>query len=323
MYRAAIIGCGKIGSEFSDLSRQEGIFTHADAYQACQNTELVALCDVDLRKLKKCGKKRGIRALYNNPEELLSEQKPDILSICTPAHTHYPLVRTALESKAVRAVIAEKPLAIRVSDAEALVQLAARNKKVLAVNYQRRYLPCFIGLRELIRDGGLGRIQTVGGFYSKGLIHNGTHWLDLIRFLVGEPKEVQGIDLLGENGEDPTLDLVLKFVDGTGGHLQACRAEAFGIFEMDIVGTKKRVRLSDGGNNWEWSTVGEHPRFKGVKALLPSNGLPGTVKDALLYVVKNTIDCLETGRSPQCSGEDAVAALRIAMIARKSARGRF
>ena len=321
IYNAALIGCGKIGSEFAEDLRLKGTFTHADAYEACKNTQLVAVCDVDQMKLEKCGKLRGITALYNDAGKMMAEQKPDIVSICAPDANHYEMIQLVLKSPDVRAVLVEKPLALSMREAQDVVRLSHRRNIVLTVNYMRRYAPGLIELKSAIHRGKIGSVQAVTGLYSKGTLHNGTHWFDMARFLVGEVVQVIGVDSRRERGEDPTLDASLRFESGASGCLLGCDSKAYAIFEMDIVGTEGRIRITDSGHRLEWQAVGQHPRYNGLRSLLPDKEITdGGIKDVLLLVVKDIVACLETGRKPCCSGDDAVAALRIALAIVESAK---
>ena len=63
-YRAAVIGCGKIGSEYADDPRIRDIYTHAGAYTACPDTELVAVCDIDPARAKRCADRWGVRSSF-------------------------------------------------------------------------------------------------------------------------------------------------------------------------------------------------------------------------------------------------------------------
>lgn len=322
VYRAAVIGCGKIGSEFADDPGLSGIYTHTGAYSACPDTELVACCDRDAEKLETCGRKWGVTALYGDTKRLLAEQKPDIVSICTPDETHHALFIETLESPSVKAVLMEKPLTTSLDHAVEIASLAEQQHIVVAVNYGRRYADCFTRLQEYLRTGAVGEIQSVSGFYSKGTIHNGTHWLDAARFLIGDIVMVQGWDVRREKGPDPTLDAVLRFACGAGGHLVGCDSDAFAIFEMDIVGKKGRVRITKSGHQFDVYDASNEPRGKSLK-LLPAEktSLLGGMQDMTLHAVEDLVWCLKSsGRQPRCSVGDGISALKAALAIVASAK---
>lgn len=318
--RTAIIGCGKIGSEFVDGAGAAGIYSHAGAYAACPTTSLVAVCDTDPATMRRCADRWGVTAGYTDARRLLAEQQPDIVSVCTPDQTHFELIRLAIESPGVRGVLAEKPLALECDQGVELVRIARDRRVILAVNYSRRYAANHVELRERIRSGKFGDIQSVGGFYTKGTLHNGTHWFDLARFLVGEVIEAWGLDMRGEGGADPTLDAVLRFESGASAHLQACDARAFSVFEMDLVGTRGRARILDSGHRVDIQRVVESHHYPGYQTLADDAQMQSGMRDVLLHAVEDLVRCLKEGGQPRCSGEDGLAALRIALAVRESAR---
>jgi predicted dehydrogenase len=319
-YRAALLGCGKIGSEFSDDPKVRGVHSHAAAYADCPATTLVAVCDRDPAKVARCGERWGVAARYTEPERLLAAEQPEIVSVCTPDATHFELVRDAIETPGVRAVLSEKPLALRASDAAALVRLAAVRGVCLAVDYTRRYCERHARLRDWVRSGGLGAIQSVVGSYTKGLLHNGTHWIDLARFFAGEIAWAWGTDVRREPGDDPTLDAFFQFESGAGGHLAGGDALAYTLFEIDLLGTRGRLRITDLGETFEVFEVTDSPRFSGYRELTPRESYRDGLRDVLRHAVDDLVRCLDEGRTPRCSGADGLAALRIAEAVRESTR---
>jgi len=312
VYRAAIIGCGKIGSEFADDPRIKDIYTHAGAYVHCPDTELVAVCDNDRVKLEKCKERWHISGGYSDYEKMIADTEPDIVSVCTPDQTHFDVIRTILTTSKVKAIFAEKPLALRVKDAEDLVNLAEKKGVVLAVNYSRRYAEKYCELKDYLHSDTFGDIQTIDGYYTKGTVHNGTHWFDLARFLIGEFKRVKGFDNRKEKNNDPTFDAYTEFTNGACAYLHACDETKFSIFEMDILGSNGRIYIKDTDNIIEIYRITDSPYYSGYHTLYLSDTFTDIMKDALLHAVEDIVQCLQTGQTPKCSGLDAVAALKIA-----------
>jgi len=319
-YRAAVIGCGKIGSEYASDPRIKDIYTHAGAYSSCRDTSLVAVCDIDRDRARRCAERWGVPSFYEDYLVMLREVKPEIVSICTPDETHAAILGEVIADPLVKGVLAEKPLAMDEDDAARLVSLAERLGVVLVVNYSRRYASNHHRVRDLLRKGSIGRIQCMNGYYTGGCLHSGTHWFDLARFLVGEITAVQGFDLLGEEGPDPTLDARIIFEGGATGTLQGCDSRAFGIFEADIIGTAGRVRILDSGHRVELSVAGENPHYTGYRSLSIRESWDTGFEDLLLHAVEDLVDCLKQGGIPASSGRDGVAALRIASAVRRSAQ---
>ena len=296
-----------------------GVCTHAEAYAACPETELVAVCDENRQQCDTCGNRWNVRGRYNDFDRMLEEVRPDIISVCTPDSTHADFVRRAIAADRTRAVLAEKPLATHLEDARQLEELARRKGVVLAVNYTRRYADPIWRFRDIIQSAGIGTPILVTGFYTKGTLHNGTHWFDLARIFLGEPVKVCGRDRLREHGDDPTLDVDLEFACGARGRLYGCCADDFTIFEMDLLGARGRLRLLDSSNLIEWFECTEGVPYAGYRSLHLRNKEENGLRDALLHLVEDVVECIPERRTPRCSASDGIRALEIAMAARESA----
>lgn len=319
-YRAAVAGCGLIGSEFSDTVSLPGIWSHAEAYRNCESLELVSFCDKDPGKLEGCLKRWGVSKGYSDFEAMLKEENPEFVSICTPDAAHFAMINRALEYPSVKAVLAEKPLAMNLDEAKTLVKLARERNVLLAVNYSRRYAPGFQKLKERIDSGFFGKIQAVSGFYTKGVLHNGTHWLDLANFLMGPAAMIRAFDRLREGGNDPTLDVLLEFANGASGSLLGCDAKAFAVFEMDIMGTSGRARIVDSGVTIEIHQAVQDSVVAGYRRLNLVERFEGCLGSALPSAISDLVQCIEKGGRPRSSGESAVEALALGLAAIDSAK---
>jgi predicted dehydrogenase len=132
-FRAAVIGCGRIGSGFADDPLLAGdVYSHAEAYVRSPATQLVAVCDRDPAAAAECARRWGLSASFIEVKEILKEASPEIVSICTPDETHFEISRAALEAPSVRAVLCEKPLAMSLAEGEELARLAHETGKKLA-----------------------------------------------------------------------------------------------------------------------------------------------------------------------------------------------
>lgn len=313
MLRTAVIGCGKIGSEFADDPRVKGIYSHAGAYAASSRARLVAVCDVDGARAQRCATRWSLPHAYTDVRQMLAQEQPDIVSVCTPDATHAEVLQAVIACGAARGILAEKPLAASANDAAALVASAAAAGKKLAVNYIRRYAPGHCRVRDRLAGLEFGPVQSVCGLYSGGLIHNGSHWLDLVRWLVGDIAAVQAFAA----GDDrATPDLRIVFANGVQGFLQGCgRDGEYSAFELDIVCSEGRLRLVDSGHTIEIYRAGDNPHYSGYRALLPAGSESGGIANALSVAVEDLIDCVLENREPRCTGEDGVAALRVAEAA--------
>jgi predicted dehydrogenase len=308
--RAAVVGCGRIGSEYSDDTRVRGVYSHAGAYAASPHAELVAVCDADATRAADCAKRWGLAAGYHSLDAMLRAERPDIVSICTPDATHAAVLRETLAFASVRGVLAEKPLALDAQDAAAVVQLAQQREVKLAVNYLRRYAAGHQRARDFIAAGGIGRIQNISGLYSGGLVHNGSHWIDHARWLAGEIESLEGFAV----ASDPASpDVRISFANGARAMLHACDAREYAVFETDVVGTLGRVRFTELGHRIEYFAAGDSPYYSGYRNLLAQRQEEGGLDTAMANAVEDLLACVRDGGSPRCSGQDGLMALTWAL----------
>ena len=318
--RAALIGCGKMGSEYSSDIQQSGVYSHAHAYSAHPDTELVAVCDADLRRAKTCADQWNVSAHFDDYREMLAVAKPDIVSICTPDETHFAIGMNVLEAEGVRGVICEKPLALDVCQARQMAQSASVHGVALQVNYSRRFDAAYQTLRCQIQKGCLGSIQAVSGYYGKGLLHNGSHWLDLLRFMFGEVRWVIGKPTDWAFGDDPTCDVWFGMESGFTAFLHGTDSEMYTVFEMDILGSSGRVKISKTGRSLEYYEAQDSPVVAGYRELSDEPYLTvNAMSEAILGAVDNMALHLEEGAALACSDSDAVETLALVEAVRASA----
>jgi len=320
-YRAAMIGCGKIGSEFASDPLVKGTYTHAGAYAASSRVQLVAVCDANPVRLAACGDLWHVAARFTDAREMLQAVRPDILSVCSPDETHAAMIALALEH-GVRAIVAEKPVAVDVNDARRIIGRASALGVPIVVNYTRRFADGHVRVSEMIKQDMLGDIQSVAGYYTKGVRHNGTHWFDLARFFFGEVADVlASASVAGDASNDPTLSVELRFDGGLRASLVGCNS-AFSIFEMDIVWTRGRIRLIDSGHSIELYNVADSPHYSGYRSLSAAETWPGGMGEAMPKVIANCVACLDGTGVPVCSGQDGLAALEVAVASQLSSERR-
>jgi len=318
-WRAAVIGCGWIGAGVADDPRAAGIQAHAAAYDRCADTVLGGVCDVDGGRAAEAAHRWGLKRGFTSVAELLASVRPQIVSVCTPDATHAAIIAEVLASPDVRAVVAEKPLAQELAQARALVELAGRRGVTLAVNYTRRFAASHADVRRRIAAGEIGAVVALNGLYTKGVLHNGTHWFDLARWLVGEIVSVQAWPgAVGSGNADPTCHVRMSFRHGQSGFLLGLDEGAFTVFEMDCIGTAGRLRFTDAGMRLSWSVVGDSPYYSGYRTLLARPETAGGFSDATLHLIEDVVAALRNGTRPLCTGEDALAALAVAEAARRS-----
>lgn len=261
--RAAIIGCGLIAGGYDNDPVEGAVRTHARAYQANENTDLVAIVDPDAETMAAFAKRWSVADCYDDLQTMLAQAGPDVVSICSPDDLHAQALEACLHSPTVRGVWCEKPLTTDVTQAKALIEAYTALGKSLVVNYPRPYAEKFVALKKQLLSGDFGPVQKVVAYYSKGIMHNGSHALDLLMDWFGAPvssRVFRGI--VDFTDADPTVDALVLLQD-VPVYLMGLDERCYSQFEIDIFCAAARVSIT------------HHGRYIQVRRLLPDSGLGG------------------------------------------------
>lgn len=309
-YRALVVGCGRIGSRFDEFITSS-VESHAGAYVNNPKVELAGLCDQDLARATQAAAYWNVGHVFQDAASALEAVRPAIVSVCTPDATHSEILHRVLECESVRAILAEKPLTLTSAEAKSLATLARDRGVIIVVNYTRRFHGAYRNAYGHLQRGRIGDIRAVTGYYSRGIKHNGTHWIDLARWYVGEISAVRADHAVIEYHEDPTPDVRLEFESGALGQLKGIDQRYYALFEMDLLGTEGRLRITQ-GHRFTWSSrrpSSSHPEFIYLHEEPASTN---NYDSAIIAAVDNLLDCLEGKSAPLCSAEDAIRALQVA-----------
>lgn len=145
MSRVAVVGCGRWGKNLVRTFRDLGALVAVADPSPAARAEAASIAP-------------GART-FEDPLELLADASIDAVAVASPAATHVRLVEAALASH--KDVLCEKPLALRLEDAERIVSLAARRGRVLSVGHVAEYQPGVQRVRSLVAEGALGSIRFV------------------------------------------------------------------------------------------------------------------------------------------------------------------
>ena len=310
-YNAAIIGCGRIGSEFDEKIPETIACSHAGAYHLHDRTDIISASDSNFSKLESFKKKWQTEHVYDDYRKMLKNEKIDILSICTPPETHLEIVEYAAMFP-LKVIYCEKPTAYNVKDSKRMIGVCKGNKILLMINHQRRFHPFYRELKEKISQGFLGDIQQVNCYYARGIFNTGVHIIDLFCFLFGEAKRAVAFKspIRSPFKNDPNIDAIIQFKNGTAATIKACDDSAYLILEVDILGTKARIRF---GNRLEYFEAEASDNPLGLKTLsqkeIPFESAYGSV--SLTEGVEHIIRCIENKDKPLSAGEDAVDSIEI------------
>src|SRR5689334_22582928 len=142
MFKAAIIGCGKIAD------------AHAAQIQRIKDCEIVADCDREELMAKQLFERFPVKHYFDNLEQLLEKSKPDVVHVTTPPASHYQIARQCL-LQGVH-VYVEKPFTLNAGEAAELIGLAERKGLRITAGHDDQFRPAAVRLRRMVRDGFLG-----------------------------------------------------------------------------------------------------------------------------------------------------------------------
>ena len=329
-YRAAVIGLGRMGSTFDDeksaWDRAPRPHAHTPCYRAA-GVEVVAGADPHDGQREAYRRKWGIESLYADYREMLEREEPDILSICTTAKPRARILLDAVEvgaPRGLKAIWAEKPISISLAEADEMVTACQRAGIALAIGCTRAWSPMYNRMRELIDEGELGDLLQVIGFGQAGVSHNGSHLLTTVnRLAKGRVQWVFG-HMESDEAAAGDVDLqgngYLHYDNGVQGFVRmtACGGANW---EIEVIGTQGMLRaIADAQQVQFYKTVEsslEGRRAEPAQHIFP---LPATSHSSNTRTVLDLITCIETGKEPNCSGDDGRHALEVAIAMRESHR---
>lgn len=170
--RTVLVGCGGMGRG------QATLLTTIDEF------ELTAVCDTLEANAKKAADETGAK-MYTDYDAMLAAQKPDVVAICTPNASHAP--QTIAAAKAgVKGVYCEKPMAVEMAEARAMVAACEKAGVALVVNHQRRLGSDLTHARAIIESGAIGEVKLIRANNAGDVLSDGTHAIDSVLWLAGD-----------------------------------------------------------------------------------------------------------------------------------------
>jgi predicted dehydrogenase len=304
-FQVAIIGAGRIGA-LLDHPKSPHILSHAHGYKASEDFDIVGFVDRDLKRAEDASTRWGGRA-FDSIERLFEKQDVDVVSVCVPDELHYETL-LALAKRPIKFIFLEKPAVRTPAEADAVNALYSGLPIRVLVNHTRRFVPEIRKTREAIKKDDYGNFLTGTGYYGRGLLHNGSHMVDLLRFFLGEVGELQKISETSDcYDDDPSVSALLYLRGGGICHLKHIDCRSFDIFELDLVFERKRIRICELGAVMEEYSVADNDIFKGYRTLNKDMEYSTEHPNAMKHAVANIRNNLERNEPLTCTLEDALA----------------
>lgn len=283
---------------------------------------LAAIVDTDAATVAKLAAEHC--AVARSFDQVLADESIAGVAVAAPAALHYSLANAALERG--KHVFVEKPLALDIAEAEALVALAERNDRRLMVGHLLQYHPAFLKLKGLVREGRLGRLRYLySNRLNLGKIRAeedilwsfAPHDISMILALVGrEPDSVEAVG--GYYLHDRIADVTtthLSFPGGERAHVFVSWLHPFKEQKLVVVGTDA-MAVFDDGEPWERKLVLFSHRV-GWKDGLPvpqksdPSPVPLDASEPLRDECQHFLDCIASGETPRTDGREGLRVLSV------------
>lgn len=320
--KVGIIGAGRIGK------------VHIDNISSrIPSAEILAVADSFIEVAEKVAGEYNIKRFTDDYREILNHPEVESVIICSPTNTHAQyVIEAAAQGKHV---FCEKPLDLSLKTIAKVLDAVEKAKVKLMVGFNRRFDPNFAKVRQMVRDGSIGKphilkitsrdpepppaeyVKVSGGMFLDMTIHD----FDMARFVIGaEVSEVFAkanvlIDKsIGEAGDVDTAVTTLFFENGAIGTIDNSRKAVYGYDQrIEVFGSEGMIMI---GNN----TPDNHAYFNksGIHGPLPLHFFMDRYIESYTYEMKAFINALaEEGELP-VSGKDGLMSIAIGLAAKKS-----
>lgn len=250
-YRVAIVGLGRMGSTIDDeFPAGSPAVSLAAACSASQRLQVVAGADIDPAKRAAFQARWGVNALYADYLEMMRQEKPDLVAICTKGVLHAEMSIAVAEAGAPM-IFCEKAIACSMQEADAVLAAVGSRNIPFNTGVLRRFNPSFHTARRMIADGEIGEPRAAVHYAASNLLHGHIHSLDTLSFLLGDPKvvsiwgELLPRDLVIENNrleKDPNAIFQALFANG----VEATTVPA-GTWEFEVIGSRGSISVRNDG----------------------------------------------------------------------------
>jgi predicted dehydrogenase len=306
-------------------------------FLATEGVSGVICCDVQKKRLEKVKQRFYGVETTTSYKEILRRSDIDAIALATPVSTHYPLGMQALEEG--KHLLVEKPLTLRSSDAEELIEKAESSKLVLMVDHTFVYTGAVRKIKEYLVQGEIGDILYFDSVrVNLGLFQHDTnviwdlapHDISIMDFLIQKrPLSVIAVGARHFNGQEDMAYLVVHFPDNLIAHFHVNWISPVKVRKILIGGSKLMVVYDD-------MEPSEKIRLynKGVEIKSKDSVYQTLVQyrtgdmfaphidqtEALSLMTSEFVNSIQEGRAPLSDGQSGLNVVRILEAAERSLR---
>lgn len=310
----AVIGLGRIGTLLEEDRLREKPCTHAGAIHADPDSMLLGGCDIDEKRCRTFSERWNGLPVFSRADDLIEAVNPDIVCVATPPETHLPIIESVLQTS-VRLVICEKPLAPKAAEAAQIARYHQGGRVKIMTNHERRYSADYLRVRDHIVSHTFGELLSIGSRVYMGerrpvlemILDDGTHLIDILRFLTGsELTDVHAELLEGDRGD--TL-----FVRCNGGAVPLWMEFGAGrdhiVFELDLSFSEGRIRIGNG--LYEEYMSDNSPYYEHMKSLIPTGAEGPRQTGYFSNMLRDAVACaIDVNREPRSTAVDGYRSIQ-------------
>ena len=278
------IGSGRIVSEL-DTPTSEHILTHAHAWYVDQIHDLYFFDLEPAHSLKAAQKWDG----KSFTEDEIPFHTWDVITVATPDDTHLAWCQK-IKDLSYKVIVLEKPPTTSLSDWYQLNELFKLKKASICVHYIRRFPPLFQSIFQDLQNQKWGQLLSIQAYYGNGFIHNACHIIDLITWWFGPFTEFKLHSPIYDRPNDPSFSVIAQNHLTNNILINPISSQYYTLFEIDIILSEGRIRLTNGGLNIEFYEVKESPVFKGFQTLQLQNCINSELNQSLKFLQKSILE---------------------------------
>lgn len=326
-YSAVLVGLGRIGFTLGFDKKREQPASHTMALLDNSNIEIVAGCDSNIESANEWkkffdSKKLNPQVFYSS-KELYQKVKADIIVIAVNEKSHLEECLLAIESKP-KLIILEKPVALNTAEAKKIKEASLKNEVPIMVNHERRFSEDYLTAKRFIEK--IGEIQSVKAELCSGLrvyapqfendgsyslIHDGTHLVDIVQYILEEDLENPTVTGIYRDEEKIVRNFTAIYSTKKVPQIEITMSgrSKFFSFGIDILGTLGRICVGNGYAKFYERK--ESKLYTGFYSLTNSNINISRKTRYFSNMIKNAVNFLN-GKSRLLSPlDDAISDLRV------------
>lgn len=304
---ALIIGAGNI-SAFYDTPSTDNVLSHAHAITKNDNFRLIGFVDTFLEKAQKAAHIWGGKGFSSLTEV---KERIDLICVAVPDQYHYSVVRDAVAIRP-KVVIIEKPIAIDINEGIQLVEFVTKHNICAEVNYSRRFINGFSYLKEQLPYFG----DLLGGsvLYGKGLLHNGSHMVNLLLYLFDTMDVVNSLNSVDDYTQVDKSKEIVYSINGVHVIFQPVDARIVTTFEFDLCFSKGRVKYDGAKAELLFYTIGDSDVYVGERNYVYDRSIKLSASEAMINLYEHIVELLAEKDNVISSVYDAYRTLQLCKV---------